>query len=78
MPAYAAAKGGIAQMVKALANEWSKEGVRVNAVVPGYIKTDMYVHVFFLLSYFRWLGLPYCLLMVAPCTFPSLPSLFHL
>lgn len=41
MPAYAAAKGGIAQMVKALANEWSKENVRVNAVVPGYIKTDM-------------------------------------
>ncbi|KAF5311151.1 hypothetical protein D9619_007808 [Psilocybe cf. subviscida] len=41
VPAYAAAKGGIAQMVKALANEWSKEGVRVNAVVPGYIKTDM-------------------------------------
>ena len=41
VPAYAAAKGGIAQMVKALANEWSKENVRVNAVVPGYIKTDM-------------------------------------
>jgi len=43
VPAYAAAKGGIAQMVKALANEWSKENVRVNAVVPGYIKTDMWV-----------------------------------
>lgn len=43
VPAYAAAKGGIAQMVKALANEWSKEGVRVNAVVPGYIRTDMCV-----------------------------------
>jgi len=41
VPAYAAAKGGIAQMVKALANEWSKDNVRVNAVAPGYIKTDM-------------------------------------
>jgi len=41
VPAYAAAKGGIAQMVKALSNEWSARGVRVNAVVPGYIKTDM-------------------------------------
>ncbi|KAF9541426.1 NAD(P)-binding protein [Agrocybe pediades] len=41
VPAYAAAKGGIAQMVKALSNEWSAKGIRVNAVVPGYIKTDM-------------------------------------
>ncbi|KAH9478412.1 2-dehydro-3-deoxy-D-gluconate 5-dehydrogenase [Psilocybe cubensis] len=41
VPAYAAAKGGIAQLVKAFSNEWSARGVRVNAVVPGYIKTDM-------------------------------------
>ncbi|KDR79988.1 hypothetical protein GALMADRAFT_1173407 [Galerina marginata CBS 339.88] len=41
VPAYAAAKGGIAQLVKALSNEWSGKGVRVNAVVPGYVRTDM-------------------------------------
>ncbi|KJA25544.1 hypothetical protein HYPSUDRAFT_37534 [Hypholoma sublateritium FD-334 SS-4] len=41
VPAYAAAKGGLGQLVKALANEWSAAGVRVNAVVPGYVKTDM-------------------------------------
>ena len=43
VPAYAAAKGGVGQLVKALANEWSAHGVRVNAVVPGYVKTDMCV-----------------------------------
>lgn len=43
VPAYAAAKGGLGQLVKALANEWSAAGVRVNAVVPGYVKTDMCV-----------------------------------
>ncbi|GAA4396474.1 SDR family oxidoreductase [Tsukamurella soli] len=41
VPAYAAAKGGIAQLTKALANEWSSLGVNVNALVPGYIDTDM-------------------------------------
>ncbi|WP_456274515.1 SDR family oxidoreductase [Bacillus sp. AK031] len=41
VPAYAAAKGGVAQMTKALSNEWAKEGVNVNAIVPGYIATDM-------------------------------------
>jgi 2-dehydro-3-deoxy-D-gluconate 5-dehydrogenase len=38
--AYAAAKGGVAQLTKALANEWAKYGVCVNAIAPGYIKTD--------------------------------------
>ncbi|RSL30003.1 SDR family oxidoreductase [Salibacterium salarium] len=41
VPAYAAAKGGVAQVTKALANEWAKENVNVNAIVPGYIATDM-------------------------------------
>lgn len=39
--AYAASKGGIAQLTKALANEWASKGVNVNAIAPGYIKTDM-------------------------------------
>ncbi|MFJ5621344.1 SDR family oxidoreductase [Peribacillus loiseleuriae] len=41
VPAYAAAKGGVAQLTKALSNEWAKENVNVNAIVPGYIATDM-------------------------------------
>lgn len=41
VPAYAAAKGGVAQLTKALSNEWAKDNVNVNAIVPGYIATDM-------------------------------------
>jgi 2-deoxy-D-gluconate 3-dehydrogenase len=40
VPAYAAAKGAIAQLTKALANEWAGRGVNVNAIAPGYIRTD--------------------------------------
>jgi 2-dehydro-3-deoxy-D-gluconate 5-dehydrogenase len=40
VPAYAASKGGIAQLTKALANEWAGRGVNVNAIAPGYIETD--------------------------------------
>ncbi|MFC9599366.1 SDR family NAD(P)-dependent oxidoreductase [Peribacillus butanolivorans] len=41
VPAYAAAKGGVAQLTKALSNEWAQYNVNVNAIVPGYIATDM-------------------------------------
>lgn len=41
VPAYAAAKGGVAQLTKALSNEWAGRGVNVNAIAPGYMATDM-------------------------------------
>jgi 2-deoxy-D-gluconate 3-dehydrogenase len=40
VPAYAASKGGVAQLTKALANEWAPKGVNVNAVAPGYMATN--------------------------------------
>jgi 2-deoxy-D-gluconate 3-dehydrogenase len=40
VPAYAAAKGAVAQLTKALANEWAARGVNVNAIAPGYVRTD--------------------------------------
>jgi 2-dehydro-3-deoxy-D-gluconate 5-dehydrogenase len=40
VPAYAASKGGLAQLTKALANEWAAKGVNVNAIAPGYIATN--------------------------------------
>lgn len=40
VPAYAASKGGVAQLTKALANEWAARGVGVNAIAPGYMRTD--------------------------------------
>jgi 2-deoxy-D-gluconate 3-dehydrogenase len=40
VPGYAAAKGGIATLTMALANEWAGKGVNVNAIAPGYIATD--------------------------------------
>jgi 2-deoxy-D-gluconate 3-dehydrogenase len=40
VPAYAASKGGVAQLTKALANEWAPKGVNVNAIAPGYMRTD--------------------------------------
>jgi 2-dehydro-3-deoxy-D-gluconate 5-dehydrogenase len=43
VPAYAASKGGVAQLTKALSNEWAAKGINVNAIVPGYIETDMNV-----------------------------------
>jgi len=40
VPGYAASKGAISSLVKALANEWAAKGVNVNAIAPGYIATD--------------------------------------
>lgn len=40
VPGYAASKGGLAQMAKALSNEWAPHGVNVNCIAPGYIATD--------------------------------------
>ena len=40
VPGYAAAKGGVGQLTKALANEWAGRNLQVNAIAPGYIATD--------------------------------------
>lgn len=40
VPAYAAAKSGVAGITKALANEWASKGINVNAIAPGYMATD--------------------------------------
>lgn len=41
IPAYAASKGGIAQLTKAFANEWASHKINVNALAPGYMDTEM-------------------------------------
>jgi 2-deoxy-D-gluconate 3-dehydrogenase len=40
VPGYAASKGAIGQLTKALANEWAAHNVQVNAIAPGYVETD--------------------------------------
>jgi 2-deoxy-D-gluconate 3-dehydrogenase len=40
VPSYTAAKGGLAQLTKAFANEWAPKGIQVNAIAPGYMATD--------------------------------------
>jgi 2-dehydro-3-deoxy-D-gluconate 5-dehydrogenase len=41
IPAYAAAKGGVAQLTKALSNDWAAKGINVNAIAPGYMDTQL-------------------------------------
>jgi NAD(P)-dependent dehydrogenase (short-subunit alcohol dehydrogenase family) len=41
VPAYVVSKGGLAQATKAMANDWAKYGILVNAIGPGWVKTDM-------------------------------------
>ncbi len=40
VPGYAASKGALSSLVKALANEWASKGINVNGIAPGYISTD--------------------------------------
>lgn len=40
VPGYAASKGALTSLIKALANEWASKGVNVNGIAPGYINTD--------------------------------------
>lgn len=42
---YAASKGGVGQLTKALSNEWAPHGVNVNSIAPGYIKTKLNQHI---------------------------------
>jgi len=40
-PAYGASKGGIVQLTKAMASSWAADGIQVNAVLPGWIQTEL-------------------------------------
>jgi 2-deoxy-D-gluconate 3-dehydrogenase len=41
IPAYTAAKSGVAGLTRAMANEWAAKGINVNAIAPGYMATDL-------------------------------------
>lgn len=41
IPAYSASKAGVAQVTKALSNEWASQGITVNAIAPGYMSTEL-------------------------------------
>ena len=41
VPAYAATKGGITQLTKTMCNDWAQYGIRVNAIAPGWIATEL-------------------------------------
>ena len=40
VPSYAGSKAAVAQVTKALANEWASQGININAIAPGYMATD--------------------------------------
>jgi 2-deoxy-D-gluconate 3-dehydrogenase len=40
VPSYTASKGAVAQITKALANEWAQHGITINAIAPGYMATN--------------------------------------
>jgi NAD(P)-dependent dehydrogenase (short-subunit alcohol dehydrogenase family) len=46
MAAYAASKGGVAQLTRVFALEWAAHGVRVHCVAPGYVRTPLTEPVF--------------------------------
>lgn len=46
IPAYSASKGGVAQLTKAMSNDWAGRGICVNAIAPGYITTPMTEKIF--------------------------------
>ena len=41
IPTYAASKGGLTQLAKAMSNDWLSRGINVNCLAPGYMDTDM-------------------------------------
>lgn len=41
VPAYAASKGGVMQLTKALSNEWAGKNININAIAPGYMATEL-------------------------------------
>jgi 2-deoxy-D-gluconate 3-dehydrogenase len=43
IPAYAASKGGVAQLTKCLSNDWAAKGITINAIAPGYMDTQLNV-----------------------------------
>ena len=45
VPAYAATKGAVAQLTKAMCNEWASRGINVNAVAPGFMDTELNRHI---------------------------------
>jgi len=56
---YAASKGGIRQLTKALAVDWAKHGINVNAIGPGFIQTDLTQPLWSDASFDKWVKCPW-------------------